>query len=354
MSIEAQKMRGLQASRQGFRSASKGSGNAGLPGVRITLPPFADPADSNVSICAFRADGWLSTQNDAALVRVRSGPAQIMVTIYQAPNGGEAPKLQVLRLSEQTTPPAGFVPPPPPSLAPPRPGPIPALPLPPRQVTGQTASLPQITGQIAVRPMEIGAHVQVKGDIGAPLGEWVGDRGSARWVEGFAIAPTSLISLSDIEYQALLGRGWLSPWTEGGQFCGSRGMALPILGLRVRLRGSAAAHYDCLYAASFIDGTMVGPVANGQPCEATSLAPLEAFQVMLQPRVQGSRGEGQDGGTQQQSYPAATAPHTPTQSHHTQAQPQQQATHPPILHPVGGTQGPSAAPTPSRSPFNRN
>jgi hypothetical protein len=31
----------------------------------------------------------------------------------------------------------------------------------------------------------------------------------------------------DIEYQAVLGRGWLSPWIEGGKFCGSRGMALP-------------------------------------------------------------------------------------------------------------------------------
>ena len=48
------------------------------------------------------------------------------------------------------------------------------------------------------------------------------------------------IAPEDIEYQAVLGRNWLSPWVEGGKFCGSRGMALPLLGLKVRLKGAAA------------------------------------------------------------------------------------------------------------------
>ena len=88
----------------------------------------------------------------------------------------------------------------------------------------------------------------------------------------------------DIEYQAVLGRGWLSPWVEGGKFCGSRGMALPLLGMRIRLKGSAAASYDCSYAATFVDGTTIGPVAAGEACEAESLAGLEAFQVVLRRR----------------------------------------------------------------------
>ena len=74
------------------------------------------------------------------------------------------------------------------------------------------------------------AHVQGQGDVGGQLGAWIGERGSKRWIEGFAIAPAGGIPADDIEYQAVLGRGWLSPWVEGGQFCGSRGMALPILG----------------------------------------------------------------------------------------------------------------------------
>ena len=70
------------------------------------------------------------------------------------------------------------------------------------------------------------------------LGDWLGEKGSKRWIEGFGIAPTKLLEPKDLEYQAVLGKGWLSPWVEGGQFCGSRGMALPILGLRLRLRGT--------------------------------------------------------------------------------------------------------------------
>jgi hypothetical protein len=103
-------------------------------------------------------------------------------------------------------------------------------------------------------------------------------------VEGFGLSPDGAITAADIEYQGVLGRNWLSPWVQGGKYCGSRGMALPLLGLRVRLKGDAADRFDCSYAASFVDGTEVGPVTMGEPCEADSLAPLEAFQILIQPR----------------------------------------------------------------------
>ena len=51
---------------------------------------------------------------------------------------------------------------------------------------------------------------------------------------------------------------WLSPWVEGGKFCGSRGMALPLLGLSVRLKGTAAKAFECSYSATFVDGSAVG------------------------------------------------------------------------------------------------
>ena len=96
------------------------------------------------------------------------------------------------------------------------------------------------------------------------LGEWLGEKGSQRWIEGFAVAPTQDILPTDIEYQAVLGRGWLSPWVEGGQFCGSRGMALPVLGLKLRLRGAAADAFDCSYSATFIDGSRGRPGEGGR------------------------------------------------------------------------------------------
>jgi hypothetical protein len=129
------------------------------------------------------------------------------------------------------------------------------------------------------------AHIAARGDVLAKLGEWMGVPGSQRWIEGFAIAPKKIIGPADIEYQAVLGRGWLSPWAEGGQFCGSRGMSLPILGMRARLRGEAAEKFDCVVEASFVDGSRVGPLDNGEPAQAESLAALEAFKIALVPRV---------------------------------------------------------------------
>jgi Clostridial hydrophobic W len=238
----------------------------GLPGARLTLPP--GPTARNVSIRSFREDGWLGGLESAALVRVTDGPAQILMTVYQMPDSGRsAPKLQVMRLADSAVTAAA----------------VPEL---PALVAAQPKSLETVTGgregAVAQEP-EIAAHIQMRGDVLARLGDWVGERGSQRWVEGFAVAPRDQIHPDEIEYQAVLGRGWLSPWAEGGQFCGSRGMALPILGLRVRLRGGALATHAVEVSASFTDGTAVGPVAAGEPCEATSLAPLEAFQILVRP-----------------------------------------------------------------------
>ena len=217
----------------------------GLPGVRLSRAPGAG-ASSVVQISTFQDDGWLGADG-AALVRVAGGPGQVLVTVYQAGEGG---------------------------------APAPSL-----RVTCLTAPLPAEVATPPSSPPEIEAHVHGLGDLGGQLGAWVGEPGSERWIEGFAILPRGPVAPGEIEYQAVLGQGWLSPWAEGGQFCGSRGMALPILGLGVRLRGDAARRFEAVVSASFVDGTSVGPVADGAPCEAPSLAPLEAFLVELRPRL---------------------------------------------------------------------
>jgi hypothetical protein len=251
-------------------SARRADDGSGLPGVRISLPPGAVHRPQSVSITTFRPDGYLNGAADAALVRVSDAPGQILVTIYQLPTGTEtAPRLQVLRLGED--------------VQPARPATTPLAQVP----AGAGAAVAAGASTLPRTLPDMIAHVQIRGDVGATLGEWIGDRGSKRWIEGFAIAPQKgPISAKDLEYQAVLGRGWLSPWVEGGQLCGSRGMALPILGLRVRLRGEAAEKFDLEYSATFTDGTSVGPVAAGESCEAESLAPMEAFQVVVTPRAE--------------------------------------------------------------------
>jgi hypothetical protein len=66
-------------------------------------------------------------------------------------------------------------------------------------------------------------------------------------------------------------------------------MALPLLGLKVRLKGAAAKTHECSYSATFVDGSSIGPVAAGETCEAESLAALEAFQISI--RRQGAAAE---------------------------------------------------------------
>ncbi len=217
--------------------------NGGMPGVRISPPPLNA---ENVEIVGFRADGWLSADGDAALVRVHRAPAQVLVTIYQLPDQPDsAPKLQVRQLLG----------------------------------TGAAAEAPAVAA--APERVDILGHIQSRGDVGAKFGDWLGEQGSGNWIEGFAVATPEGLNAADLSYQAVLGRGWLSPWVEAGQYCGSRGMALPLLGLRVRLEGEAAEQYELTCSATFVGGASAGPVGNDETCEAAELAPLEAILLTL-------------------------------------------------------------------------
>ena len=231
-----------------------------VSGVRVSV---TDPDDPNVTVVTFRPDGWLAGGGDAALIRVMANSAQVLVTIYQpAGTAAEsAPKLRVLRLSE------------------------------PAVADGATAApTAAVTGlrrpvMVLTEPHDIIAHVQRSGDIGRAFGEWVGTPGSQMAIEGFSLTAPKELESGDLTYQAVLGRGWMSPWSESGQFCGSRGMALPILGLRVKLSGAAAKKYELSYSATFLDGTKLDGLGSEDTCETPTLAALEAIRVELRPKT---------------------------------------------------------------------
>ena len=245
----------------------------GLPGVRITRCPGVIGRPESVSISTFRDDGWLD--NTAALVRVSDNQAQVLVTIYQDAGlaAESAPRLQVMRLTAD-------------------PG---------------AAAAPAAPNDAATMEPEIAAHIQTQGDTPGGFGDWIGKRGSGAWIEGFALSDKGIIAPGDIEYQGVLGKGWQSPWVVNGKFCGSRGMALPLLGINLRLRGEAAKQYKLRYSATFIDGSTAGPADEGTPCEAPSLAPLETFQIELLKR-------GADTGTRASTGKMAAAKPAPARA----------------------------------------
>ena len=154
----------------GAPDASGPDAVTGLPAVRLSAAPGA--MAGTVEIVGF--GDWLAGRGDASLLRVAGGAAQVMVTVYQeAGSTHEAPKLQVLRVSE-----AGVVPPPVPPLGPssgPPPGPPPG-------------------------PIEAMAHVYGVGDIGGRFGDWIGARGGRRWIEGFALQSLRLAVPGELEY----------------------------------------------------------------------------------------------------------------------------------------------------------
>lgn len=228
---------------------------SGLPAVRVSRAPGLSP--DVVEICTFEKDGWIGGHNGAALVRVHHAHAGVLITTYRDPNSTkEGPRLQVMRLVGDS------------SLKE-------DLPL----ERTEPVEKKQETAQ------DIHAHIQRHGDCSVALGNWMGEPKSQAWIEGFAINPVLDIHAADIEYQAVLGKGWLSPWVEGGHFCGSRGMSLPVLGLRVRLKGEAAEKWTLRLSASFTDGTFIDAIENPEEAlEAETLAPLEAFLLELLPK----------------------------------------------------------------------
>src|SRR5271168_4111325 len=122
----------------------------GMPGIRVSPPPAGA---QNVEIAGFRPDGWLNADGDAALVRIRKGPAQVLVTIYQLPNQQEsAPRLQVRQLLNGHDAPG----------------------------TGNAVPTPPPMAQERV---DVIAHIQGRGDVGTKFGEWLGKRGSNCWIE---------------------------------------------------------------------------------------------------------------------------------------------------------------------------
>lgn len=119
----------------------------------------------------------------------------------------------------------------------------------------------------------IRAHVSLRGDLSAPRGEWLCGPALPGRVEGLEIRGVG--ADCPVEYQVATGGrtgGW-SNWIAAGTYAGSRGKALPLIGLRLRLTDAAPADLVLRGEALFLGGSPVS--RSGREVEFTGPTPLD-------------------------------------------------------------------------------
>ncbi|WP_207540324.1 hypothetical protein [Sabulicella rubraurantiaca] len=243
---------------------SPGVPAAQLPGLAISVIPGEGSA---VEIAQFPGNPWLRQPGDALLVTVGSDEARLLLTSYNLMEGQGAkpPRMQVQRLD---VPGQASLGPAPESARTAEPPPAPAV----------AAAAP--SGQQAVL-----VHIARVGDKSGALGEWLGVRQPGCVIEGLQVTPPEGVPAEDLEYQVVLGKGWTSPWSQGGEFCGSRGMTLPVQGLRVALRGASAERYTVSVEGVTASGETLGPVGNDELCGLEDPEPLVQLRLRFEERV---------------------------------------------------------------------
>jgi GT2 family glycosyltransferase len=220
--------------------------------------------------------GWLFAKGDLLVTKVKGTGATLVLTSVRAP-GGEVLSIKVERLEARAeTDPA-------------------------QQADGnatkqQTSGDRPISGNLrntkspgisalddsTVR-LAVGAHLRARGDMSFSEVPWAGRVAPGLWIESFSVRPLERFGAEEIEYKALTGSGFETPWISEDKMCGTKGMATPLLGFAIRLKPSpAAAAFDCEYSGYFASGLTVGPVRNGVPCRSSVASdPLEGIQVRL-------------------------------------------------------------------------
>ena len=213
-------------------------GGITLPAMQVAAAPGAPAGQIEFMMGPQTQNGWLSEPNDQIVARVTDASAMILLTSVMIP--GMTPlEIEVQRLGPAEEP-AVF----------------------PAQNTPARTSLPQLQTQQSIQ-LEVTAHVQNHGDMTFGGSQWAGLVGQGLWIESFAIAPLEDISADMIEYKAVTSTGVETPWVNGGQSCGTRGIGVPIVGFALRAKPLSGGHQlICEYGATLLSGATIGPVRN--------------------------------------------------------------------------------------------
>jgi GT2 family glycosyltransferase len=280
----------------------RAAGDLKVPAMHIGLGPGVGSSQVEFVAGPSTEGAWLFAKEDCLVTKVQGSGVTLVLTSVRGP-GGETLSIRVARLDDAVEPDSArpALEPPPKDLPPAparvksngkgnklnghklngharhalHPGEPKALPAP---------ALPQEPAPVA---LEIGAHIRTRGDMIFRQVPWAGRIATGMWIESFMVRPLELFQPGDIEYKGLTGSGFETPWLSDGIMCGTKGLAVPLVGFAIRLKRSREAPaYDCEYSGYFKSGVTVGPLKNGNPCRSTVASdPLEGIQVFIRKRV---------------------------------------------------------------------
>jgi len=266
------------------------NGEITLPAVHVGLGPGVRPEQVEFIAGPSTHGAWLFAPGDLLVTKVNQPGATLVMTSVRAP-GGEVLSIRVERLESRTE-------------AADRP---PALAAAAVHASGAAEAKPLV-------PVHIGVHVRSRGDMTFTDAPWAGRVAPGLWIESYSVRPQEGLAGSDLEYKALTGSGFETPWMSDEKMCGTKGMAVPLVGFAVRLKsGASAAGYDLEYSGYFQSGVTVGPLRNGAPCRSTvANDPLEGIQVRLLRRGNGTDSKTTKGARRAKER-SDTAVQAPTQ-----------------------------------------
>jgi glycosyltransferase involved in cell wall biosynthesis len=271
--------------------AAKSNGQLALPALHVGLGPGVRSEQIEFVAGPSTEGAWLFAVGDLLVTKVKGNGATLILTSVRGP-GGEVLGIKVERLDVRAdADPAAATTAAPRTAAPvvatgASVPPTPASPVPTpaaKSAPKGPANIPDSVASSLPVPLHVQAHIRSRGDMSFAAVPWAGRIAPGLWIESFSIRPLERLGPQDIEYKGLTGTGFETPWLSEDKMCGTRGMAVPLVGFAVRLKpGSAATAYESEYSGFFKSGLTVGPLRNGAPCRSTlANDPLEGIQVRI-------------------------------------------------------------------------
>jgi len=138
-----------------------------------------------------------------------------------------------------------------------------------------------------ITTFKLHGHVAGRGDIEVPADEWLAGPAVPARIEGIAIEWPSKPHNLDIRYSAIGPRSnaAATPLVGLGGFTGTRGRALPVLGVNIELSGSGTSNVQLVAEALFLGSPIMQAKGERVILSGPSgLEPLIGLKLTLEPR----------------------------------------------------------------------